>query len=224
VIEQRKQKRGYNSPLRSEQAEATRQRILDAARRLFVEHGYAATTLPAIAAEAGISVPTLTFIFGTKLALLDALIKRTVRGDEAPVPLAMRTWWQEMLAEPGPVGQLKLFAANMRRIHHSTTDIFEIVRGAATAHPEIAALRQRLSAERLLDNRMLSESLAAKQALRPGVTTEKATDMLWALGSADMYRMLVVERGWPPESYEHWLSSTLIRSLLERQEPETLNT
>ncbi|MEO8288717.1 MAG: helix-turn-helix domain-containing protein [Chloroflexota bacterium] len=207
-------KRNYNSPRRQEQAQATRQRILEAARRLFVERGYVAATLPAIAREAGVAAPTLTFAFGTKFAILDAVIKLAVRGDEAPVPLEIRSWWQEMLAEPDPVRKLNLFAAHSRRIHERTTDIFEIVRGAATADPEIAALRRELNASRLQDVKGVAQSLAQKGSLRPGLAPEQATDLLWTLGAAETYRMLVVERGWPPDHYERWLASVLIHSFL----------
>lgn len=207
-------KRQYHSQRRQEQAQATRQKLLDSARRLFVERGYVATTLPSIALEAGVSAATVTAVFGTKSALLDAMIKASVRGDESPAPLAARPRWREMLEESDPARRLRLFAANARHIHERTTDIFEIVRGAATADPEIAALRQRLTAARLQDNREVAETLARNEILGQGVTIERATDLLWALGSADLYRMLVVERGWPPEQYEQWLAASLIDSLL----------
>ncbi len=207
-------RRRYHSPRREQQAEETRRTILDAARRLFAARGYVTTTLPAIAREAGVSAPTVTAAFGTKLRILDALIRVEVRGDEAPTPLAARPQWREMLREPDPVRQLRLCAANLRRIQERTTDIFEIVRGAATAEPEIANLRRSLNAQRLEDKRLLAESLSSKEALRPGLTDAQATDLLWALGSADLYRMLVADRGWSPEQYEQWLASSLVYSLL----------
>lgn len=206
--------RRYNSPRRREGAQATRRKLLDAAHRLFTERGYAATTLPAIAAEAGVSTPTVTAVFRTKPALLQALIQSTVRGDVGPQPLALRAPWQDMLDEPVPARQLALYAAMVRRIHQQTTDIFEIVRGAATADPEIAVLRQELGVRRLGDTRTVAASLADKQALCPGMQVEEATDLLWALGSAELFRMLVVDRNWPPDRYEHWLTSTLRESIM----------
>jgi len=187
---------------------------MEAAQRLFALHGYAATTLPAIAAEAGVSTATVTAQFGTKLALLDSLIKITVRGDDDPAELAARDWWQEMLAEPDPLQQLRRYAAISRQIHERTVDIAEIVRGAATAAPEIAALPRRLGESRLQDARQVAESLAGKGALRNDVTIAHATDMFWALGSSEMYRVLVVDRGWSPAEYEQWLARALIAELL----------
>jgi AcrR family transcriptional regulator len=213
-------KRAYNSPRRQEQARETRKRILEAAQRLFASEGYVAATLPAVAREAGVSPATITVAFGTKLALLTALVRSEVRGDEESVPVTGRSWWQEMLAEPDPVRQLTLFAGIARRIHGRTTDIAEIVRGAAAVDPELAAWRQELGESRLQDAREVVEALARKQALGPDVTVDYAIDLLWTLGSSEVYRMLVVDRGLPPEQYEQSLASLLVCSLLRRGQPE----
>src|SRR5215212_3362905 len=124
------QKRRYHSPRRQEQAQATRQKIVEAAFRLFAARGYAATTLTAIAEEAGVAAATVTAVFGTKFAILDALIRTLVRGDEADMPLTTRPWWQEMLREPDPVRQLARYAATARQIRERTAAIAEIVRSA----------------------------------------------------------------------------------------------
>lgn len=207
-------KRRYHSPQRQEQAQSTRRKILVAARRLFGAQGYAATTLPAIAREARVSAPTVTAVFGTKAALLDALIQLTVRGDTAPALLGERPWWQEMLAEPDPKRQLQRHASATRQIHERSADVYEIVRGAATAETEIAALLRQRGALRLHDLRAVAESLAGKRALAPGLSVERATDLLWALGAAEMYRLLVSERSWSPQQYEEWLAAALMQSLL----------
>jgi AcrR family transcriptional regulator len=207
-------KRTYHSPHRQAQAAATRQRILAAAERLFVEHGFPATTLAAIAREARVALPTVTAAFGTKLALLNALIATTVRGDEAPIPLPDRDWWRAALDEPDPQQLCRHVAANARRIHERTTDIFEIVRGAAAADPEMARLRRELAVGRLRDCRLVADALTSRGALRPDVTVEQAADLIWTFGSAELYRMLVAERGWSPGQYEQWLATTLIESVL----------
>ncbi len=212
-------KRRYHSPQRQEQAVLTRRKIIESARRLFVEQGYAATTLPAIARDAGVSAPTVTAVFGTKASLLDAVINLGVRGDVATAPLVERPSWREMLAEPDPRRQLRLHAANVRRIQEASADIAEITRGAATADPEIAAILKQRQATRLEDVQTIAHSLARKQALAPGVTVARAGDLVWVLSGAELYRMLVVERGWSPDEYENWLASTLSDSLLARSGP-----
>ena len=208
-------KRHYHSPQRQQQAELTRRKLLEAARRLFTAHGYAATKLPAIAREAGVSPPTVTAVFGTKARLLNDLINLMVRGDSESPPLVQRPWWRAMLAEPDPQRQLTLHATNVRQIHERSADVAEIVRGAATADPEIAAMLHQLAEGRLADARMVAQSLAEKQALAADVPAERAADLLWALCSHELYRMLVAEQHWPPRDYEHWLASSLIHAVLD---------
>ena len=209
------QKRRYHSPQRQQQAERTRHALLEAARHLFAAQGYAATTLPAIARAANVSSPTVTAVFGTKAQLLNELIQLMVRGDAASPPLTQRSWWQAMLSEPDPRRLLALHATNVQHIHERSADVAEIVRGAATADPEIAAMLRQLAEGRLADAQTVARSLDEKQALAAGVTVERATDLLWALCSHDLYRMLVVEQLWPPEEYERWLASSLTYSLLD---------
>src|SRR5689334_11499589 len=119
-----KKTRSYNSQQSREQAEATRQKILDKVYRLFNIHGYTATTLAMIADAAHVSLPTVTARFGTKYAILDAMTKQNERGDTAPESLVDRSWWQAMLREPNPVRQLTLCGEIFRTIHQRTTDIF----------------------------------------------------------------------------------------------------
>src|SRR6478672_7913901 len=95
-------KRTYNSPRRQEQAAATRRQILDAARRLFVRQGYAATTMAQIAAEAGVALKTVYLAFDTKSGLLQKLWNVTLRGDDGDVPVAEQAWYRETLDEPDP--------------------------------------------------------------------------------------------------------------------------
>jgi AcrR family transcriptional regulator len=188
---------------------------LEAARRLFAAHGYGATTLPAIAHAANVSPPTVTAVFGTKGTLVRELVNLVVRGDADDVPLIQQDWWLEMLAEPNPRRQLALHAANGRRIHERSADIAEIMRGAAGADPEIAAMLQQLASGRLADSWTVAQSLDEKHALAEGMTVERAADVLWALCSHDLFRMLVVERHWLPEEYERWLASSLTHALLD---------
>lgn len=211
-------KRRYHSPQRQQQAQLTRRKLLDTARRLFAAQGYAATTLPAIAREAGVSAATVTAVFGTKARLLSDLVQLMVRGDTQSAPLTERPWWQAMLSEPDPRRQLTLHAANVRRIHERSADVAEIVRGAATTDPDIAAMLRQLAGGRLMDARTVAQSLDEKHALAADVSVERAADLLWALCSHDLYRMLVVEQHWPPEEYDRWLASSLIYSLVDHHE------
>src|SRR5215475_6377079 len=93
-------RRAYNSARRREQAAATRREILEAAQRLFERQGYAATTMAAIAAEAGVALKTVYIAFETKSGVLRALWNVTLRGDDGDVPVAEQAWYLETLAEP----------------------------------------------------------------------------------------------------------------------------
>lgn len=207
-------RRPYHSPQRQEQAQLTRTKILEAARRLFRARGYAATTLPAIAREAGVAAPTITAVFGAKAALLEALIDQVLGTDSATAPAIERPWWREMLAEPDPQARLRVLAANARIVQERGADVYAIVRGAATADPEFAAIMRRRDSQHYAAMRTVAESLAADRALAPGLTTDEAADVLWALSGPEMYRLIVVERGWSGATYERWLASSLLQSLL----------
>ena len=119
-----------------------------------------------------------------------------------------------MLNESSPEQQLVLCSKNLRTIHQRTTDIFEIVRGATSADKELAGMIHNLGEGRLRDMRTVIESIAQKNALKPEMSVDRSLDLLWVLGSAPVYRMLVVDRGWSPDQYENWLIETLIESFL----------
>lgn len=211
---ERPPKRAYHSPRRQQQAEQTRRQILEAARRLFTVRGYTATTLPAIAREADVSSATVTAIFGTKTALLQALIGMVVRGNAGEAPLVQQSWWQDMLAEPDPRRLLRRFAAISRQVQSRSADVYEITRGAATAEPEIAELLHAQALRRLQDTRAVAEALARTGALEGEESVEQAADILWVLSSASNFRLLVSERGWSEERYEEWLATCLTASIL----------
>lgn len=207
-------KRPYHSPRRQEQARQTRAAVLGAARRLFGQQGYTATTLAAIAREANVSLPTVTTVFGTKAALLEALSNEVLGSDAATAPAMERPWWRAMLAEPDARNQIQVLVANGRRVHERGADVYAIVRGAATADPEFAAIMKRRHARLWTDMWSLAELLAERGSLAAGVTVKRATDLLWTFCGPEMYRLLVVECGWEPDEYELWVVSTLTHAIV----------
>src|SRR5689334_14286836 len=114
--EREKPRRRYDSPRRREQAEGTRRAILEAAARSFQTHGYAATTMAAIAAEAGVALKTVYVAFDTKAGVLRALWNLLLRGDDGDAPVAERAWYREAVEEPDPERQLRLVARNSREV------------------------------------------------------------------------------------------------------------
>src|SRR3954466_4057682 len=126
-------KRRYESPRRREQAAATRRQILEAAQRLFEEQGYAATTMSAIAAEAGVALKTVYVAFETKSGLLRALWHLLLRGDEADVPIGERPWYREVLAVPDPERALRLGAHNARLVKERAGALLAVIRSPASS-------------------------------------------------------------------------------------------
>lgn len=212
--------RAYNSPHRREQAAATRRSVLAAAGRQFEANGYATTTVAAIAADAGVSVKTVYLAFATKAGVLRALWNERLRGDSDDVPVADRDWYRAVLDEPDPARKLRLNARNSRAGKTRLGGVLDVVRSGAEADPEIAALWKRIQSEFHANQRAIVEGIAAKNALAPGLTVDRATDILWTLNHPTVWLLLSRERGWTAEDYEQWFGDAACALLLGSQ-PES---
>lgn len=211
---QRVKTRSYNSSRRREQAAATRRDILGAAQRLFERQGYAATTMAAIAAEAGVALKTVYLAFETKSGVLRALWNQLLRGDEGEAPVAERSWYREVVEEPDPQRQLRLNARNSRAAKTRIAGVLKVIREAAPVEPDTGALWERIQTEFHANQRVIVERLAQRKALRRGLDVDRATDILWTLNHPDVWQLLVGERGWTPEQYEQWFGDTACSQLL----------
>jgi AcrR family transcriptional regulator len=209
-----KAKRRYDSSRRRAQAAATRADILHAAQRLFEQRGYAATTMDAIAAEAGVALKTVYVAFETKGGLLRALWNHLLRGGRDDVPVAQQAWYQEVLAEPDPERRLRLTARNSRVVKLRIAGVLEVIRGAALLDADIAALWSRIQSEFHANQRVIVESLYAGGALHPGLAVDRAADILWTLNHPSLWQLLVQERGWTPDRYEEWCADLACAQLL----------
>ena len=210
-----KGRRPYDSPRRSEQARATRRAVLDAARSLFVEKGYVATTIESIAAQARVSPETVYATFGSKRAVLSELVDISIAGGEDAAPILEQRWVQEMRDEPDARSRVRILARNGRTILERRCAVDEVVRGAASADREIAALWALGKAQRLAGQRELLRIAVGSEGLRDGLDLDAAADVLYALGSPETYRLLVVDRGWSGDQFERWYGETLTRLLLD---------
>jgi AcrR family transcriptional regulator len=207
-------KRSYNSPRRREQAAATRREILDAARRLFERQGYAATTMAAIAAEAGVALKTVYVAFETKSGVLRALWNLLLRGDEEETPIGERAWYREVLDETDPERRLRLNARNSSEGKARIGAVAEVIRTAAPTDPEIEALWNRIQTDYHANQRAVVERLDEGRALQPGLDVDRAADILWTLNHPTVWQLLVRERGWTAEQYEEWAASVAASQLL----------
>ena len=209
-----KAKRTYDSSLRKQQASQTRMRILDASQRLFAERGYAASTVEAIAAGAGVAVDTVYAAFGSKRGVLQALLNVRVGGDEAEIDLLARAGPQAVQREPDQRAQLAAFAADVSSILERARPVDDIIRGAAAVDAEIATLRSEAQAYRYRNIRQLVSWLAAKGPLRGGLSEDDAAAIAWTMSSPEVHGLLRVARGWSAERYAAWLAQSLARILL----------
>lgn len=206
--------RRYDSPRRRQQAAATRRDILVAAQRLFERDGFAATTMAAIAAEAGVAQKTVYVACETKSGVLRALWNMLLRGDPDDVPVAMRTWYREVLDEPDPERRLRLNARNARAVKERAGATMGVIRSAAAMDAGVGELWRRIGAEFHDNQRAVVEGLHAGRALRRGLSVTRATDILWTLNHPDVWQLLVGERGWTPAQWERWFADAACEQLL----------
>jgi len=210
-----KPKRSYHSPRRQAQAAATRRSILEAAQRLFVQQGYPATTMEAIAAEAGVALKTVYLAFATKSGLLRALWDLLLKGDEDEAAVDQRQWFLEVVNEPDPERQLRLNARNARVVKLRIAPLLDVIRDAAPVEPDTGALWNLIQSDFYANQQAIVESLDAKHALKSGLDITRAADILWTLNHPDLWRLLVGRREWTPEQFEQWFADTAVAQLLE---------
>jgi AcrR family transcriptional regulator len=220
MTERVKRARSYHSPRRREQAAATRQAILEAAQRLFQRQGYAATSMPAIAAEAGVALKTVYVAFETKARLLHALWDARLGGDEEAIPVFERAWYRHVLEEPSPERKLRLVAAQARVVKTRSGALLEVIRNAASVDAEMAALWHHIQTKLHDVQRAIVEQLHHKNALARGLDLDTATDILWTLNHPAQWQLLVRERGWTAEQYEQWLGDIFCSQLLREVKPK----
>lgn len=206
--------RRYESPVRREQAAATRRRILEAAQQRFERDGYTGTSMASIADAAGVSLKTVYLGFETKSGVLRALWHLLLRGDDSPIPVGDRSWFTAVLDEPDPERKLRLNIRNATIVRGRIGGLLRVIRDAAPAEPEVANLWSSIETEFYENQRAVIEDLHGRRALRRGLGVVRATDIVWTLNHPDVYGLLVNGRGWTPEQQERWLADLLCSQLL----------
>ncbi|MCX4658618.1 TetR/AcrR family transcriptional regulator [Streptomyces uncialis] len=228
---------------RAEKTRRTRRRMLDAAARLFVERGWTGATVEDIARAAEVGVQTVYFTFGTKRALLGEVLDTAIAGDADPAATLDRPWAREVVAEPDPAAQLARQAAGARRVLERAAPVLEVVRTAATAEPELAALWRTNLEQRHTVQLHFAHALTAKAAettltaetaktaetgkpsetgapdepggpLRDGHDARSAADIMFTVLGPETYGLLVTTQGWSPDRWERWAADLLTRQLL----------
>ena len=208
--------RKYDASRRQEQARETRGAVLAAAHRMFVEQGYAQTTMAGVAETAGVSVETVYKAFGNKPKLVKACFDVAIVGDDEPLNMMERADGivARTMAEPDPRKKLAMFGAHVADACERTGPIQLAVKAAAVSDPAAAEVWAELSQERLVGMGFFAEHLKETKSLRKGVSVDEARDVLWTFLGLDWWEALVLERGWDTKRFGKWMGQQMIAALL----------
>jgi AcrR family transcriptional regulator len=206
--------RTYRSSVREEQARRTRQAILDAARRLFAEQGYAATTIAQVARAAGVAVDTVYASVGAKPVLMRLLMETAISGTDRAVPAEQRDYVRQVRAAATAREKISIYASAVTAANTRLAPLHLVLRGAAAQDDELARIRDEISERRAANMRLFAQDLAATGELRPGLDPDEVADVVWSMNSAEYFTLLVRERGWEPGRFAAWLADAWTRLFL----------
>lgn len=213
------EKRAYRSTVREESARRTRRQIVSAAAELFVERGYAGTTVEAVAERAGVSRRTVFSSVGSKVELLKTAWDWAVVGDDEPVAVADRPEIARMRAETDPRALVELWVDQVMRVGSRVAPLALVLARAVDVDPEAAALQDRIDVERRTGASLFVGGLAAIDGLRADVTVDQGADMAWTLMNPLLVSRLRQERGWSDAQVRTWLVRMTSASLLPDPAP-----
>jgi AcrR family transcriptional regulator len=191
-----------------------RRAVVDAARTLFLERGYGATTIEEISELSDVPPATVYRLFSSNRGILKALLDVSIVGDDEAVAMADRPPVRALLADRDARNQLAGFVGIAAQINSRAAATYRILVSAAASDPDAAALLDELTRQRQQGQGRIVRSLARARALRPKLRERDAADIIHALLSPEVYGLLVVDRGWPARRYEEWLTQTLVDQLL----------
>jgi len=210
-----KRSRRYDNAKRTEQAAQTRRDILAAARSLFVETGYARTTVAQIAERAGVNVDTVYTSVGRKPDLMRELVETAISGGDVAVPAAERDYVQRMRASTSAREQIEIYAEAITEIQVRMAPTFLALRDAALVDEDCRKLWQSIAERRAGNMRLLAAGMRRTGQLRPDLTDDQVADVIWSMNAAEFWDLLVTQRGWSPDQFRDWLVDAWTRLLLE---------
>ena len=205
-------RRPYRSDVREASARETRERIRSAAADLFAEKGYAATSFADVATVAGVARPTVFAAFGSKAELLRHVLDVTLAGDDAPVPVAERSWFQPVWDARTQQRTLAAYAEVCTQIAERAGAVFELVHRAADEGPDTARLWESVLANRRAGAAMVVGRLRELGPLAHG--TARSVDLLWVHNDPALHAALAGASGWSRAAYVRWLTGAMCSSLL----------
>ncbi|MEX5633500.1 TetR/AcrR family transcriptional regulator [Parafrankia sp. FMc2] len=202
----RQPRRRYDATGRQAQARENRVRVIATATRLFVEQGYASTSIAQVAVAARVSAPTVFAHFASKANLLKVAVDVAIAGDDEQVPLHQRPAMLRVHQATTADQVLERFAAAGSEVAARVNPLLEVVRAAADADPEIAALAEELDRQRLVGTGIIAAAFAERLGVRDDLrAVERIRDTIWTMFSPQVYGLLVIQRGWSSEDYRAWV-------------------
>ncbi len=205
-------RRPYSSPVREEQARATRKRILAAAHASFIKGGYSGTRVTDVARAAGVSPETIYGTFGGKRGLLEGVIEAAITGP-TEVPLEEQEWVAKVAALPTAKERLRAFVREVCRVLARTSPVHVVIRGAADREEFAVILQENLLRTRLAKQTQVLQAIVGG-ALRPGLSIAEAAERFCALSSPELHHLLIGQLGWTRKRHEAWFAELAEHDLL----------
>lgn len=206
---------------RAERSRRTREKVIEAARELFVAQGYGATSLQEVADRARVAVQTVYFVFGNKRTLFKDVVDTSIAGDTEPVATMDREWFHAACAAPTAAGQLRAHVRGTTEILGRVAPIMPLIAAASATDPQIAAQWPDGPDPRYTVHHAAAQALVGKPDVRPEVSVSMAADLLFGLLSPQLYLLFVQDRGWSPDKWEEWAYTTLTAQLCTAPSPGT---
>src|SRR5512135_1688313 len=211
AADQARQRKAYNSPRRAEQAIATRRAVLDAARELFIEHGYAVTTVADIARRARVAVDTVYAAVGRKPALLREVLETAISGSDHAVPAEQRDYVARVRDAKGARKKIETYVAALVEIQPRLAPVYLALRD-----PAATATWREISDRRARNMRAFAADLRATGELRTDLSDDELADIVWSMNGPEYWTLLVSDRGWSPERFGSHLTGAWQRLFLAR--------
>jgi AcrR family transcriptional regulator len=219
MADQARQRKPYHSPRRAEQAIATRRAVLEAARDLFIERGYAVTTVADVARRARVAVDTVYASVGRKPALLREVMETAISGTDQAVPAEQRDYVARVRAATGAREKIELYVAGLAEIQPRLAPVYLALRDAAVTDPDSAAAWREISERRARNMRLFAADLRATGELRADLSDEDVADIIWSMNGPEYWTLLVTERGWPAERFSRHVADAWQRLFLDTAQP-----
>jgi AcrR family transcriptional regulator len=210
----RKPGRNYVSPTRTERARQTRQRVIETATQLFVQHGYARTTMRAVAASAGVSVPMVELLFGTKAQLLHVVIDVAIAGDDEPVPVLSRPWTSDAQSADDVAGFLTVVARVLCDAQVRSAGVMLAAYEAAAADADIHVLIADRESQRERTAGWIVDGVVARASLGAEFDRAAAVDTVWMLMDPVVFSRLTRARDWSPDRYASWFADSVAQLIV----------